>query len=51
MAGIEDPVVALDFDLAAMVRLLRNEIEMTEKALEAQGFSLPAQGRARKVEW
>lgn len=51
LAGIDDPVMALDFDLAALVRLTKDEIAMTERALESEGVQLPAPRRPRQVEW
>ena len=52
MVELDDPVLALDFDLAAAARLIERERAATAKASEAGRESeLAAEGRGREERW
>ena len=52
MAGLDDPVLALDFDLAATARLLaRERAALTEARWQAGEIEPSAGSRTREARW
>ena len=52
MVGLEDPVLALDFDLAAAARLIERErAALTEVRGEPGDDALAAENRTREERW
>ena len=51
LVGLQDPVLALDFDLAAAARLLAAERTASGEGDFNLGDSTPARGRTREVDW
>lgn len=51
MVGLLDPVLALDFDLAAAAKLLNAERAAANAVAEGTEAALPAGQRMRNVRW
>jgi len=51
LVGLRDPVLALDFDLAAAARLLEAERSACAEAESSPDGASPLGGRMRQVNW